>query len=86
MDDLAYDDDLHTLLAELLPIDADRVYATGMSNGAAMSHRLACERPGRYAAIVAVAGANQAFGSPGCNPATRTPILQVHGTADPCWG
>ncbi len=86
VDDLAYDDDLHTLLAELLPIDAERVYATGMSNGAAMSHRLACERPGRYAAIVAVAGANQAFGSPGCNPATRTPILQIHGTADPCWG
>ena len=48
------------LLTALLPVDPTRVYAAGMSNGAAMSHRLACERPERYAAIVAVAGANQA--------------------------
>lgn len=85
VDDLAYDDDLHELLAGLLPLDADRLYATGMSNGAAMSHRLACERPGRYAAIVAVGGANQALGHPGCNPTQATPVLQIHGTEDPCW-
>lgn len=86
VDDLAYDDDLFALLTALLPVDPARVYATGMSNGAAMAHRLACERPGRYAAIAAVAGANQAAGWPGCQPDTPTPVLQIHGTADGCWG
>ncbi len=86
VDDVAYDDDLFSLLTEALPIDEARVFATGMSNGAAMSHRLACERSHRYAAVVAVAGANQASAAPGCAPTAAVPILQIHGTEDPCWG
>lgn len=86
VDDVAYDDDLFALMAEILPLDATRVYAAGMSNGAAMSHRLACERSDRYAAIVTVAGANQASGSPGCSPTVPVPVLHIHGTDDRCWG
>lgn len=86
VDDVAYDDDLFDLLTQVLPVDTTRVYATGMSNGAAMSHRLACERSERYAAIVTVAGANQASGFPGCSPSTAVPVLHVHGTDDRCWG
>lgn len=86
VDDVKYDDDLFALLLRLLPVDTTRVYATGMSNGAAMSHRLACERPERYAAVVAVSGANEASVSPGCTPDEPVPILQIHGTGDPCWG
>lgn len=86
VDDVAYDDDLFSLLGEILPIDTGRVYATGMSNGAAMSHRLACERSDRYAAIVTVAGANQAAGFPGCSPSMPVPVLHIHGTDDRCWG
>ena len=86
VDDVAYDDDLFSLVTAILPIDASRVYATGMSNGAAMSHRLACERSERYAAIVTVAGANQASGFPGCSPTVPVPVLHIHGTDDRCWG
>lgn len=39
------------------PIDPSRVYMTGMSNGAMMSHRFARERPERVAAIAPVVGA-----------------------------
>jgi polyhydroxybutyrate depolymerase len=84
VDDLAYVD---TLLAEVraaLPIDAARVYATGLSNGAAMAHRLACERPTTFAAIVAVAGAAQ-HAVAGGTCAGGVPVLQIHGDADPIW-
>ena len=85
-DDVAYTDDLLAELARALRVDADRVYATGISNGAAMSHRLACERSEVFAAIAPVAGANQALGWPGCAPSRPVPVLHLHGTEDPCWG
>jgi polyhydroxybutyrate depolymerase len=84
IDDLAYFDDLLAQVAGAVALDADRVYLTGISNGAAMSHRLACQRSERIAAIVAVAGANQHADDGG--PCTaRVPVRQIHGTADPCW-
>merc|ERR1712224_468235 len=39
-----------------IDIDPTRVYATGGSNGAFMSYRLACEAPELFAAIAPVAG------------------------------
>jgi len=44
-------------IAAAYPVDAKRVFATGMSNGAMMSHRLARERADRIAAIAPVVGA-----------------------------
>ncbi len=85
-DDVAYVDDLLAEVARAVRVDADRIYATGMSNGGAMSHRLACERADVFAAVAPVAGANQAGGFPGCAPSAPVPILHQHGTADPCWG
>lgn len=85
-DDVAYVDALLTELERALWVDEDRLYATGISNGAAMSHRLACERAEVFAAIAPVAGANQALAVPGCEPSRPVPVLHVHGTEDPCWG
>lgn len=85
-DDVAYVDALLDELDRALLVDADRIYATGISNGAAMSHRLACERAEVFAAIAPVAGANQAQAWPGCAPTRPVPVLHVHGTEDPCWG
>lgn len=86
VDDVAYVHDVLDLIEATVAIDPTRVFATGMSNGAAMAHRLACDAPERFAAIAGVAGANQAQGWPGCAPTLPTPVLQVHGTDDPCWG
>lgn len=43
-------------LSKQLNVDRNRIFATGMSNGAMMSYRLACEMPETFKAIAAVAG------------------------------
>ena len=84
VDDMRYFDDLHAEIGRLLPVDAARIYATGISNGGAMTHRLACAWSTRLAAAAPVAGANQHAAAGGAC-AGGTPVLQIHGTADPCW-
>jgi polyhydroxybutyrate depolymerase len=60
-------------------VDADRIYATGMSNGAIMAYRLAAELSDRIAAIAPVAGP---MGTNGCHPQRPVPVLHIHGTDD----
>jgi polyhydroxybutyrate depolymerase len=58
-----------------------RVFATGMSAGAFMATRLACERADIVAAIAPVAGTlGSAFP---CAPSRPVSVMQVHGNADP---
>lgn len=42
--------------ATQVPIDPDRIYVTGISAGARMTHRVVSDYPGRFAACAAVAG------------------------------
>ena len=85
VDDVEYFDRLLAAVERVVPIDRRRVFVTGLSNGGAMSHRLACERPGVVAAVAAVGGTNQhAVAGGRCD--ARVPVLQVHGVDDPCWG
>ena len=58
-----------------------RVFATGMSAGAFMATRLACERADVVSAIAPVAGTSGAAFP--CSPSRPVSVLQVHGTADP---
>jgi len=58
-----------------------RVFVTGMSAGAFMANRLACERADLISAIAPVAGTLGA-GVP-CAPSRPVSVLQIHGTADP---
>jgi polyhydroxybutyrate depolymerase len=60
--------------------DPRRVSITGVSNGAGFATRMACERPGRFAALVAVAAGFRALDP--CPDAARTSFLAIHGTAD----
>ncbi len=85
VDDVAYVRALLDEVARLTPIDPRRVYATGLSNGAGMSHRLACELADRIAAIAAVGGGNRLAATSPCEPARAVPVLQIHGDADPVW-
>ncbi|MGB5331657.1 MAG: PHB depolymerase family esterase [Woeseiaceae bacterium] len=85
VDDVAYFNTLLDNLEASKQVDMQRVYATGISNGAAMAHRLACEIPDRIAAIAAIAGANQVSAVQGCRPGRAVPVLQIHGTADCAW-
>lgn len=84
-DDLAFFDALHAEIRRALVVDEARVFVAGHSNGAAMAHRLACERSTRFAAVAAVAGGNQLAAVDACTIARPVPVLQIHGSDDPCW-
>lgn len=62
-----------------LNIDAKRIHATGMSNGAMMAYRLACELPGLFRAIAAVAGTDN---TRSCTPAQPVSVLHIHARND----
>ncbi len=85
VDDIEYFDALLDDVATRIRVDRDRVFVTGLSNGAAMAHRLACERSESVAAIVPVAGALQFAVSGTCEPTRPVGVLQIHGADDPCW-
>lgn len=67
-------------VARRTPVDHTRVYATGMSNGAMMSYRLAVEASERVAAIAPVAGAMvvESFA-----PTRPVPVMHFHSVDDP---
>lgn len=85
VDDVAFFDQLLVEVARVVPINPRRVFLTGLSNGGAISHRLACERPNVVAAIATVGGTNQ-FAVAGGRCDARVPVLAIHGSEDPCWG
>lgn len=88
VDDVAFTRALLDAIEARYCIDPDRVFATGMSNGALMTQRLGCEASDRFAAIAPVAGVvdwEDAKGAPGLGPTCRgkpVSVLQIHGTGD----
>lgn len=79
VDDVAFVRALIARVSAEFCVDDARVYATGMSNGGFLSHRLACELADRIAAIAPVAGV---LGIPACSPSRAVPVLHFHGTLD----
>ena len=81
-DDLGF---IAAMLDELeakLCVDLDRIYATGMSNGAMFVHRLGCAMPERFAAIAPVSGTlAKGFN---CAPGQATPLslMNIYGSED----
>ena len=59
-------------------IDRTRIFATGMSNGAMLTWRLACEAP-EIRAIAPVAGTDN---TPQCKPARPVPVIEFHAADD----
>jgi polyhydroxybutyrate depolymerase len=88
VDDVGFLTALVEHLRRTLPIDARRVYASGISNGAMMSYRLACERSEIFAAIAPVAGAMPEPLGPRCSPSRPVSLVAISGTEDPLvlWG
>jgi polyhydroxybutyrate depolymerase len=62
-----------------LNVDPDRIVASGMSNGAMLSYRLACEAADIFRAIVAVAGTD---GMDACKPSRPVSVLHIHARDD----
>jgi polyhydroxybutyrate depolymerase len=59
--------------------DRSRVYMMGISNGAMMAYRFACERPEKVAAIVSIAGA---MAVDKCDGIKDVAVLHIHGDRD----
>lgn len=78
-DDVAFIRSLVDRLVADGGIDARRVFVTGMSNGAAMAQRLACELAGRVAAVASVSGSLLVDA---CTPSRPVSVLEIHGTDD----
>jgi polyhydroxybutyrate depolymerase len=82
-DDVAFIDTLLDAVTAEFCVDAERVFSTGMSNGAGMSTTVGCELGDRIAAIAPVAGVNLSGTCPGDDPVS---VLAIHGDADPIAG
>jgi polyhydroxybutyrate depolymerase len=63
-----------------LCVDDNRVYVTGLSNGAFMTSAIACALSDRVAAAAPVAGIRDIQG---CRPSRPVPVVAFHGTQDP---
>jgi polyhydroxybutyrate depolymerase len=61
-------------------VDATRVFATGVSNGAGMVELLGCRLSSVLTAIAPVEGLYD--GEPQCKPSRPMSVLEIHGTAD----
>jgi polyhydroxybutyrate depolymerase len=82
-DDVAFIAALIDELAATYSLDRARVYVTGISNGAIMAYRLACELPDRIAAIAPVAGDVPLADLARCRPHAKVSVLAINGTDDP---
>jgi polyhydroxybutyrate depolymerase len=66
-------------LARRTPVDASRVYATGLSNGSMMAYRVAAEAPDRIAAVAGVAGTMTLRDFA---PVLPVPVMHIHSVDD----
>ena len=78
-DDVAFVRNLLVVVKRRLCVDARRVYATGISNGAGFAAFMTCRIGGLLAAIAPVAGA---YRVDSCDAASPVSVLEIHGTAD----
>lgn len=69
-------------IAQTYPVDRDRLYVSGFSNGGFMTQRLACDVPEVFAAFASVSAAGFAGMPDICNHNLPVSILLMHGTHD----
>lgn len=79
LDETAFIRQILADLRTIVNIDAKRIYATGFSNGAAVSYQLACKMSDIFAAVAPVAG--PLFTDP-CRPSRPISVMHVHGLKD----
>ena len=78
IDETAFVSALLDTLERAYPVDRNRIFATGLSNGGMMSYLVACRLADRFAAIAVISGEL----SMDCKPSRPVSVLIIHGTAD----
>lgn len=79
VDDVAFIGELIAGLKGEYPIDPNRVFATGHSNGGMLAYRLACELADQ---VVAVGVQSASLEIDQCAPSKPVSLLHIHGSAD----
>lgn len=79
VDDVGFTKAMIEAIGKAACIDAKRIYATGMSNGAGFVHRLGCEAAD---VIAAIAAASADLVTDPCTPVRPISVLAVRGLAD----
>jgi polyhydroxybutyrate depolymerase len=82
VDDTGYLRSLVDAIAQEVVVDRRRVYATGISNGGAMTQRLACEAADVFAAAAPLAFPIGLLPIESCAPSRPIPVLTFQGTTD----
>jgi polyhydroxybutyrate depolymerase len=82
-DDIGFVSALLDEVERAYPVDKQRIYATGISNGGFFSNRLACELSDRISAIASVAATMPEPLAQTCKPARPVSVLYIQGTDDP---
>ena len=83
IDDVGF---LRALIEDLIaryPIDAKRIFVTGISNGGLMSYRLGCSLPDKIRAIAPVTAQIPAAIAPLCRYESAVSLAIFNGTEDP---
>ena len=83
VDDVGFFAALITELVAKHPIDAKRVFATGISNGGMMSLRLGCSLPGQLRGVAPVAASIPADIVALCQQPSGVSLVMINGTEDP---
>ena len=83
VDDVGF---FRALIAHLIaayPIDSERIFATGISNGGLMSFRLGCSLPDKIRAIAPVTAQIPSAIEPDCRAESGVGLAVFNGTEDP---
>jgi polyhydroxybutyrate depolymerase len=83
IDDVGFISALIDTLIQDYNIDPKRVYITGISNGAIMSYRLACELSDKITAIAPVDGNIPYLLAGKCSPSLPVSVLAINNVDDP---
>jgi polyhydroxybutyrate depolymerase len=83
LDDVGFVDALLDDVNSRFSVDANRVYATGFSNGGVLDHLLACALSNRVAAIASISGPFWTDPEQ-CSPGRAVSVMHFHGTGDEC--
>lgn len=83
VDDVSFANALITHLTQILAVDKQRIYATGLSDGGFLVQKIACQKPGQIAAFASVAASLPIQVKQTCQKSFPISMLMINGTADP---
>lgn len=83
INDVEYLKNLIKYTIENFPINRDKIYIFGISNGGMMSFRFACESPEWIDGFATIAATMPKNLLNDCNPYKKLKIMMIHGTKDP---